>query len=83
MRDEVWSPIAGESGTDPRTEIKSQWLLGSDSTVLQVCVLGLPLQGWKFDSESSVSRENIDYLIPLPHRVRSKTMMILNLVGCN
>ena len=31
-------------------------LLESDSTVLQACVLGLPLQVWKFDSESSVSR---------------------------
>ena len=56
MRDEVWCPIVGESGADPRPGMKGKRLLGSDSTVLQVCVLGLPLQGWKFDSELSVSR---------------------------
>ena len=53
-----WCPIVGESGADPRTGMKGQRLLESDSTVLQACVLGLPLQGWKFDSESSISREN-------------------------
>ena len=53
---EEWFSIVGESGSDPRTEMRSQQLLGSDSTVLQACVLGLLLQGWKFDSESSVSR---------------------------
>ena len=53
-----WCPIVGESGPDPRTRMKGQRLLGSDSIVLQACVLGLPLQGSKFDSESSVSREN-------------------------
>ena len=35
-----------------------------------------------FYEESSVSRGNWDCLIPLPHRVRSETFMILNLVGC-
>ena len=50
MRDEEWFPIVGESGTDPRTRMKGQRLLGSDSTVLQACVLGLSLQGLKFDS---------------------------------
>ena len=48
--------VVGESGPDPRTGMRSQRLLGSDSTVLQACVLGLPLQGWKFNLESSVSR---------------------------
>jgi len=62
--------------------MRSKRLLGSDSSVLQACVLGLPLQGWKFDSESSVSRGYWDCLIPLPHRVRNETFMILNLVGC-
>ena len=66
----------------PWTGKKGKRLLGSDSTMLQACVLGLPLQGWKFDSESSVSRGNWDCLIPLPHRVRSETFMIFNLVGC-
>ena len=51
-----WFSVVGESGPDPRTGMRRQRLLGSDLTVLQACVLGLPLQGWKFDSESSVSR---------------------------
>ena len=58
MRDEEWCPIVGESGPDPRNGMKGKRLVQSDSTVLQACVLGLPLQGWKFDSESSVSHEN-------------------------
>ena len=58
MRDEVWCPIVGESGLNPQPRMKGKRLLGSDSIVLQACVLGLPLQGWKFDSESSVSHEN-------------------------
>ena len=37
-----WCPIVGESGPDPRTGMKGKRLLGSDSTVLQACVLGLP-----------------------------------------
>ena len=37
-----WCPIVGESGPDPRTRMEGKWLLGSDSTVLQACVLGLP-----------------------------------------
>ena len=51
-------PVVGESGPDPRTGMRSKRLLGSDSVVLQPCELGLPLQVWKFDSESSVSRGN-------------------------
>ena len=35
MRDEVWCPIVGESGPDPRTGMRKQWLLRSDSMVLQ------------------------------------------------
>ena len=50
--------VLGESGTDPRTGMRSQWLLGSDSTVLQVCVLGLSLQGLKLDLESSTSHKD-------------------------
>ena len=46
MRDEVWCPIVRESGPDPRIGMKGQRLLGSDSTVLQACELGLSLQGW-------------------------------------
>ena len=44
-REERFS-VVGESGPDPRTGMKSQRLLGSDSTVLQACELGLSLQGW-------------------------------------
>ena len=55
MRDEVWCPIVGESGTDPRTGMKGKRLLGSDSTVLQACVLGFTLQGLKFGSNCSAS----------------------------
>ena len=66
----------------PWTGMKGKRLLWSDSSVLQACVLGLPLQGWKFDSESSVSRGNWDCSIPLPHRVRSWIFMIHNMVEC-
>ena len=45
MRDEVWCPIVGESGPDPRPGMKGKQLLGSDSSVLQACVLGFTLQG--------------------------------------
>ena len=46
-RDKVgpWSPVVGESGADPRPGLRSKQLLGSDSIVLQACVLGLSLQG--------------------------------------
>jgi len=37
-----WCPIVGESGPDLRTEMKGKRLLGSDSSVLLACVLGLP-----------------------------------------
>ena len=37
--------VVGESVTDPQAEMTNKRLLGSDSTVLQACVLGLPLQG--------------------------------------
>ena len=43
MRDEVWCPIVGESGTDLQTGMKDKRLLGSDSSVLQACVLGFTL----------------------------------------
>ena len=55
MRDEEWFPIVGESSTDPRTRMKGQRLLGSDSTVLQACVFGFTLQGLKFGSNCSAS----------------------------
>ena len=55
MMDEVWCPIVGESGTDPRTGMKGKRLLESDSTVLQACVFGFTLQGLKFGSNCSTS----------------------------
>ena len=78
-----WVPYSRGEWLCPWTGKKGKQLLESDSSVLQACVLGLPLQGWKFDSESSVSRRYWDCLIPLPHRVRSETFMIFNLIGCN
>ena len=50
--------VVRESGADPQPGMGSKRLFESDPTVLQACVLGLPLQGWKFDSESSVSHGN-------------------------
>ena len=38
--------VVGESGTDPWTGMRSKQLLGSDSSVLQACVLGLPCKVW-------------------------------------
>jgi hypothetical protein len=58
MRDEVECPIVGESGPDPRTGMRSQRLLGSDSKVLKACELGLSLYGLEFDLESSASHED-------------------------
>ena len=48
--------VLGESGPDPRTGMKGKRLLWSDSTVLQVFVLGFTLQGLKFGSNCSASR---------------------------
>jgi hypothetical protein len=44
--------------TCPRVGMKGKRLLRNYRWMFQVCELGLPLQGWKFDSESSVSRED-------------------------
>jgi hypothetical protein len=38
------------------------------------------LQGWKFDSESSVSHEDWDCLIPLPHRVTRAMLWLLKMM---
>ena len=70
------SPIVGESGPDPWTGKKSQRLLGSDSTVLQACVLGLSMQGWISIQNRPPLTMKWDCLIPLLHRVRSWIMMI-------
>jgi hypothetical protein len=42
--------------TCPRVGMKGKRLLQNEPLVFQACELGLSLQGWKFDSESSVSR---------------------------
>ena len=55
MRDEEWCPIVGVSGPDPQPGMKVKRLLGSDSIVLQACVLGFTLQGLKFGSNCSAS----------------------------
>jgi hypothetical protein len=38
--------------------MKGKRLLWNDDWMFQACELGLPLQGLKFDSESSVSRRD-------------------------
>ena len=54
-----------------------EWLISAPS----VCV-SFTLQGLKFSSNCSASHGYWDCLISLPHRVRTGTKMILNLVGC-
>jgi hypothetical protein len=51
----VYVPTVACGGTDPRVGMKGKRLLRNDHWMFQVCELGLPLQGLKFDSESSVS----------------------------
>jgi hypothetical protein len=52
----AYGPAVACGGSDPRVRMKGKRLLWNDSLVFQACELGLSLQGWKFDSESSVSR---------------------------
>jgi hypothetical protein len=52
----AYGPTVAFGGTDPRVGMKGKRLLRNDHWMFQACELGLPLQGLKFDSESSVSR---------------------------
>jgi hypothetical protein len=54
----AYGPTVASGGTDPRVRMKGKRLLWNDDWMFQACELGLPLQGLKFDSESSVSRRD-------------------------
>ena len=57
----------------PQAGMKGQRLFGNDPTVFQTCVLGLPGQVNKFDSNRPLLTV-WDCLIPLPHRVIRVTL---------
>jgi hypothetical protein len=63
--------------------MKDKRLLRNYRWMFQACELGLPCKVWKFDSESSVSREDRDCLFLLPHRVRSVTIDGIILMNVN
>jgi hypothetical protein len=52
----AYGPTVACGGPVPQPGMKGKRLLRNDLLVFQACELGLSLQGWKFDSESSVSR---------------------------
>jgi hypothetical protein len=52
----AYGPTVACGVTDPRVGMKDKRLLQNDHWMFQACELGLPLQGLKFGSESSVSR---------------------------
>jgi hypothetical protein len=52
----AYGPAVACGGPDPRVGMKGKWFLRNDPLVFQACELGLSLQGWKFDLESSISR---------------------------
>ena len=58
----------------PQAGKKGQRLFGNDPTVFQTCVLGLPGQVKKFDSNRLLLTV-WDYLISLPHRVIRETIV--------
>ena len=75
-RDKVgpWSPVVGESVPIHKPERKANSCLGNDPTVFQTCVLGLPGQVNKFDSNRLLPTV-WDCLISLPHRVIRATLL--------
>jgi hypothetical protein len=52
----AYGPTIACGGTVPRVGMKGKRLLQNYRWMFQACELGLPLQGLKCDSESSVSR---------------------------
>ena len=58
----------------PQAEKKGKRLFGNDPTVFQTCVLGLPGQVNKFDSNRPLLTV-WDCLISLPHRVIRATIL--------
>ena len=73
-KDGPWSPVVGESVPIHKPEKKGQRLFGNDPTVFQTCVLGLPGQVKKFDSNRLLLTV-WDCLISLPHRVIRATLL--------
>ena len=65
----------------PQAGKKGQRLFGNDPTVFQTCVLGLPGQVKKLDSNRLLLTV-WDCLIPLPHRVIRATILFINLDVC-
>ena len=58
----------------PQAGKKGKWLFGNDPTVFQTCVLGLPGQVNKFDSNRLLPTV-WECLISLPHRVIRATLL--------
>ena len=65
----------------PQAGKKGKRLFGNDPTVFQTCVLGLPSQVKKFDSNHLLLTV-WNCLIPLPHRVIRATILFINLDVC-
>ena len=65
----------------PQAGKKGQRLFGNDPTVFQTCMLGLPGQVKKFDSNRLLLTV-WDCLIPLPHRVIRATILFINFDVC-
>ena len=63
----------------PQVGMKGKRLFGNDPTVFQTCVLGLPGQVNKFDSNHLLPTV-WDCLISLPHRVIRATLLLLILM---
>ena len=81
MQGGSWCPVVGESVPIHKPERKGKRLFGNDPTVFQMCVLGLPGQVKKFDSNRLLLTV-WDCLIPLPHRVIRATILFINLDVC-
>jgi hypothetical protein len=54
----AYGPTVAYGGSVPRVGMKGKWLLRNYRWMFQACELGLPCKVMKFDSESSVSRED-------------------------
>src|SRR6185369_16401402 len=65
----------------PQAGKKGKRLFGNDPTVFQMCVLGLPGQVKKFDSNRLLLTV-WDCFISLPHRVIRATILFINLIVC-
>jgi hypothetical protein len=75
----AYGPAIACGGSDPWVGMKGKRLLWNAPLVFQACELGLPCKV-KFDSESSVSHDDWDCLIPLSHRVTRATIWLVILM---